>query len=243
MWGECPPPAPEPGSTGPSALDLGTLGGLPADVCQKISEGDVDVYRFKSTEARSVMFALTGRDGGVKVKLSADMNGDGDPEPTIESILVGDSDDLVFSKDLVAGIYYLTISTWPGVETEYRLHITSMALPALVPDPGITMQTAHVIGEFSGREEAVLRDLRGAYDIGDLYRFTVTEAMSVSISMLERTDGILMQLWADLDGNGAGNGNEALLSSGTAAATDFTVSKDLVPGVYHISILPMLGDE
>ena len=76
----------------------------------------------------------------------------------------------------------------------------------------------------------------GGFDSHDIYRFTVAEARTVNLALVDRTEGIDYTIVADLDGDGVWESGETLETIDSNGSGNLTISEDLAPGVYHIVI-------
>lgn len=232
----------DPGSTIPTAHNLGTIGSAPIQVADLLGGHDQsDVYRFTVQQGRSVNVAVTGRTEGIQCWLIADKDGDGvfSGGEELEYVGSGGSNDLSVGEDLGPGTYYIWLAGWSDSNaTRYSLSLTSTLLPVTPSqDPGESLPDAYELG-VSGSSLIEVFDVVGGYDFGDVYHFSVSSARVATVTVTGRTEGVQCWLVADVDGDGVFGGLDELEYAGSGGANDLALGEDLVPGGYFIWISP-----
>jgi hypothetical protein len=236
----------DPASSMPAAHNLGTLGDAQIEVKDLIGGYDGgDVFRFTTTQARAITVSIVGRTEGAQIWLIADKNGNGisDSGDTMEYDGTSGAGDMSRFEDLAAGTYFIWVNTYSSDDgTRYTLRLNSTTLPALAQDPAGSLGASHNLGTLSDAMVEVT-DLIGAYDGNDVYKFTVTQARAVTLSLTGRTEGGQLWLVADKDGNGIFDSNDDLAYNGTSGNGDFSIFEDLAPGSYFAWVSTYSSDD
>jgi hypothetical protein len=234
-WGVCGGGASDPSGDSEEATDLGVLGDAPLSFCDAVPEDDVDVFRFTVDEHRSVSITVGERTDGVRVKLGADLNGDGrvDSAEDFDVTFRDHGDPINLTKDLSPGQWWIFVEEVVG-PTSYRLLVTGgETFPTLAEDPPESAMRATEPG-LVGVDGVVVRDHLDPYDRADVLQFSIDLVASVSVSLDDLVDRLRIRIYADLDGDGAVDGNERFFSEVAEPATVLSVTHDLTPGDYWI---------
>jgi hypothetical protein len=216
------------GNNTATARDLGVIGSQPHSVEDTARQADPDFYRFTVEQRSNVSIRLTDLSGNADIQLR---NAAG--QVLQQSAAAGVTDESINAGGLAPGSYFVSVSSTLATPVAYRLVV---AAPAdLVADgAGNTAQDAHHLGSL-GASPLVIGDFVGAIDQDDWYRFHLTEARDISVS--------LTGLSADADVELLGADGHALgfsLNAGTAAET--IRSGNLAAGTYYVHVYQFSGD-
>ncbi|MFK7962125.1 MAG: hypothetical protein AB8G96_16555 [Phycisphaerales bacterium] len=238
-WGACPGSQTDPGETLAGATDLGVLGDGPVGGCARLTAGDVDVFALEVAVERRISVLVDDRDGGARVQLVADVNGDGiyGAGDAYVSVDEPGAANITFEKDLTPGTYWIRLEEAHG-PTTYTLAVTSAALPVTTPaDPGGQLAGAIELGPVDDGPRTLSHAV-GPYDARDIVAFDVIAPLELAADVIGLTDAIRCAVGADIDGSGAIIGNGAVASDEAmiyaAGVGDIGGTVDLVPGRYWL---------
>ncbi len=213
-----------------------------ACVASWVGSGDaLDIYYFELDEACNFSLNLDGLDKNAKVKLYHD-KGDGS-YGSIISTSVRANRGLQFTDSLGEGTYYLEIASYDKgagrYNTAYTLELekeidgisTRLSLESDSPlTDNNTMDTATEL-ELVTVSDAVITSWVGAGDALDYYRFEVTQAGTLSLSLSELEKNATLRLYHATDG-----GNKQLVNNTVRASRGLDTELDLATGTYFLEI-------
>jgi hypothetical protein len=227
-----------PGSTLPTAENLGILAGRQV-VSDTVSlSNELDIYRFQLTSASDLNLTLAGLTANADLFLIRDFNNDGLVTVSNEvldlSANSGTTPDAITAQNLAAGTYYAAVLS-DRTFTNYTLTLTSDAV-------GNTLNTARNLGTL-GSSTLSLRDYVGADDLDDYYRFELNRPSSLNLSLTGMTADADIYLIQDVNFNGVVEAGEVLDYSIAANATSESIAiSGLTAGTYYIGVLQYQGN-
>ncbi|MBI3708591.1 MAG: PPC domain-containing protein, partial [Proteobacteria bacterium] len=203
-----------------------TLGAVPTPFNDRIGGADAnDFYRFTLSNPGQLRLGLTGLTADADVEL---LDGTG------TSIAVSDnagSDPESIERVLTAGTYFVRVFPFFG-ETPYQLSLAVVGQDQ-IDEAGNTLATARDLGTVGGSVTSTQGRV-GALDHDDFYRFQVTQAGQLSVSLTGLTADADMQLL---------NGNGSLIDQSTNSGTQPEgISATLTPGVYFARVTQFDGE-
>jgi Bacterial pre-peptidase C-terminal domain len=210
--------------------DLGTMT-TQRTVSGSLAGDGLDFYRFSLDTTSNLIVNLSGLSSPANGLLVRDTNNNGilDTNDTIAQMFSGNS--TVNLTGLTAGNYFVSMFR-NGADTSYTL--------SLRPDTaGNTLFAARDLGTLIGGR--VVTDSLGANDGLDYYRFTLTTASTVDITLGGLGADLDLAVIRDYNGNGGVDAGEVLLSSINRNTQPDRVTGTLAAGTYYIQVNPYNG--
>ena len=188
----------DPGEDFSTAFNLGVLSGN-LTITESVGSNDLaDVYQFTLNQAGEFSLSLEGLSGDADIGIF-DSNG----------TLIGVSENAStegesLSGTLDAGVYYVNVSSYDGIETNYNLNLfaggtASPQNPS--PDPGNTLSTALQIGNLGSG--FVSQETVGLNDSVDFYEFSVSQSGIFTADLSQLSADADVRLINDANNNGA----------------------------------------
>jgi Ca2+-binding RTX toxin-like protein len=234
----------DPGNTLATALNIGTLSGTQTFTDNVGPLDSIDLYRFSLTQTSRVNLSLSGLTDDTTLQIIADRDGDGviDFDEDIRNDFGDLGDNAIVNADLSPGTYYALVSpTFSNRTSNYSLRLTPTVTPPTTPsNPGNTLASALNIGTLS--TATTFKDNVGPLDSSDLYRFSLTQASRVNLSLSGLTDDITLQIVADRDGDGVIDFDEDIRNDFGDVGDNAVVNADLGPGTYFALVTPTFSD-
>lgn len=239
-----PVPADNAGNTLTNAADLGTLTGT-VNRTDFVGEVDTDdFYRFQLSQVSDLDLTVNGlAQGDVSVSLGRDDNLDGtlDPGEILAQSDVESNDPEVLNLDLLpAGNYVLVVSQVSG-NTDYQLQLITANSTLPMDQAGDTIATAFDAGSLTAAVS--VNDFVGGVDPLDLYRFTLTSVLGVTLNLSGLSSDADLQIGRDANNDGTLDDEEVFASSQQMGTTSEMITlAGLSPGTYVIRVVPFEGD-
>lgn len=227
----------DPGNTLDAAYSLGVL---PATSVAKDLVGSLDksdYYRFTLDQNSDFNATLSGLSNSVSMSLIFDANGNRfiDGNETFAGGSGSTYGNTPISKILPQGTYFIAVSSSAYDNTAYDLNLSVIAKPSsLTVDPGSTLATSVDLGIVSGT--AIAKDLVGALDKLDYYKFTLGKSGNFNATLSELSGMVELFLIQDVNNNSLIDGGESIAYGNGSTFSNSPISKNLQAGSYYIGV-------
>lgn len=229
-----------PTGTRTNPINLGVLTGGAVTRLQDTAVGVSDqatYYKFQLGQISDISIALSQVSGGGSMFLYFDRNRNGqfDINSLITTGTGTESINTPISSLPLAPntTYFLEVSRNSSFNRmTYNLTVNANPAPGNIPtDPGSEPTTAYNLGTLSrgGRLEA--KEYIGEVDFSDLYRFSLSEASTVTFNKVDVVGGSGLTVYQDRNNNNILDGNETVTTLGSGNSTS---AVPLQAGNYYV---------
>lgn len=221
-----------PDNTLPTAQNLGNLTST-ITVADTVNSSDtVDFYRFTLTGTSDVNIALTGLSADANIRLIRDLDGDGfvnANEVIASSSFTGTNPDSINVSALAAGNYFVAVDRVGSNDTNYSLKLSPSAVNNLLAEEAN-------LGNLSATP-ITRSGFVGNLDNSDVYRFSLTGARDINITMTGLSADADLQVIRDANNNGIADAGEVVGSSSSfGAANDAINLNNQTAGNYFVQV-------
>ncbi|MBP5974112.1 S8 family serine peptidase [Brasilonema sp. CT11] len=181
-------------------------------------------YSFNLKGRSSFNLELEDSSANAHVDLIQDSNGNGvldDGEVISSSVFSGAKAESI-NQTLDAGLYYVKVSINEGLETDYKLAVSTTPIDYA----GDSLQNARQITLHSKAKN--YSDWVGISDTNDYYKFALNTKSDFKLGLSDLSDDAQVQL---LDGNG-----NTLANSLNVGITNQSINRTLNPGTYYVRV-------
>jgi uncharacterized protein YdaT len=237
---------PEPNDSYVSAFNIGQLA-TPRSYQDAIGGADLaDFYKFTIAQNSTLTLNLLGLTADAEIAIVSDINQDGQYSTSeiIDTTSLSGSVDRTLISDLGTGTYYALVS--PGnsfsprgdENTGYTLQLIPQAIAGVNPttDPGISYPTAFNVGTLTAAK--TYKQFVGGADLGDLYRFTITQNSTVTLSLTGLREDAEIAIVSDINKDGQYSTSEIIDTTSLSGSVDRTLISDLGTGTYYALVSP-----
>ncbi|MCO6458565.1 MAG: pre-peptidase C-terminal domain-containing protein [Pirellulaceae bacterium] len=231
---------PEAGESFATALSIDPFTG-PQTFRDNVGSLDrFDYYAFTLSQSSTVRARLTELEEDIALGLAADINGNGllDSNEIVERGAMEGKVDEWLEEQLTPGTWYFVVLQNDFQEnnnSHYRLDVDLIVVETdPLADPGQDYPTALDIGPLA--ESRSFRQSVGSVDTHDFYKFTLSEASTVSVRLGELNEDLQLGLAADLNGNGTFVSTELIEQTTYAGKHPEWLSEQLAPGEYYLVV-------
>ena len=234
--------ATDPGNEISSALNIGNLNTAQTYTNTVGSLDRNDYYSFTLDDFGDVSFSLKDLQEPAQLSLIVDFDGDGiwDRGEEISSDGISntssDTQDRSITKTLAPGTYWLDVWTQYGTQnTNYTLETAAFSpIDVSATNPGNTLDTAQDLGALDS--DRSLTNFVGSRDRDDYYKFTLTQASEVDLSLSNLSDDADLALIFDANSNGQIDSREILAQVALNDSSNRSLTYPLGVGDYFVRV-------
>ncbi|NGZ27021.1 MAG: hypothetical protein G8345_09040 [Magnetococcales bacterium] len=213
----------DPGESTSTALSVGSLGYSPITYTGWLGDGDTyDYYRFVVSSRRMVNIDLFGLDGTADIKL---LSANGSVILSYPGYNGTQSESI--SQELANGTYYAAVLSYSG-NTNY-----SLVLDTDQNTSGSDKNSAQNLGLLT--DDTALQGWVGAADGTDVYRFSLSQATTLSLRMEDLYRGATVGLFDH-------SGYIILPQASYNTLYEGTINRQVTAGVYYVRVMRYVGD-
>jgi hypothetical protein len=238
-------PFPPGGTTLNASTNLGVIDGS-FSLTDSVGQDDPnDYYRFVLANNSEFDLTLGALTASASVELIKDYSQNGEFDDGDEDVLATSggfsSQNANINRALAAGTYFIRVSTNYSADYDLRLNITPKPGNTAV-DPGNTLSKPLDIGLING--EINFKEFVGETDREDVYRFSLSNNSDIKLTLSSLTDGALIELIQDKNGNGrTDQGDGDLLGSDPGgSSSNAYINTALQAGTYLIRVYTSTSD-